>query len=67
MNLNNLTIKSQEAIQSAQQLAESLTHQSIEPTHILKGMMEVDDNPFLRGMLDLKIKQSDAFLKRFAT
>ena len=44
MNLNNLTIKSQEAVQSAQQLAISLGHQSIEPAHILKGMIDVDDN-----------------------
>ncbi len=49
MNLNNFTIKSQEAIQSAQQTAESMSHQSIEPAHILKGMIMTDDNviPFL--------------------
>ena len=49
MNLNNFTIKSQEAVQSARQLAESLGHQSIEPVHILKGMIDVDDNllPFI--------------------
>ena len=49
MNLNNFTIKSQEAIQSAQQTAESMSHQSIEPAHILKGMIMSDDNviPFL--------------------
>ncbi len=42
MNFNNFTIKSQEAIQAAQQLAESLAHQSIEPAHILKGILQVD-------------------------
>ena len=49
MNLNNFTIKSQEAVQSARQLAESIGHQSIEPVHILKGMIDVDDNllPFI--------------------
>lgn len=49
MNLNNFTIKSQEAIQSSQQTAESMSHQSIEPAHILKGMIMSDDNviPFL--------------------
>ena len=49
MNLNNFTIKSQEAVQSAQQLASTLGHQSVEPVHLLKGMIEVDDNllPFI--------------------
>ena len=49
MNLNNFTIKSQEAVQTAQQHAESLGHQSIEPAHILQGMIDVDDNllPFI--------------------
>ena len=30
MNLNNLTIKSQEALQQAQQIAQALGHQQIE-------------------------------------
>ena len=49
MNLNNFTIKSQEAVQSAQQVATSNGHQSIEPAHILRGMIDVDDNllPFI--------------------
>jgi ATP-dependent Clp protease ATP-binding subunit ClpB len=49
MNLNKFTIKSQEAIQQAQQLAMSSGHQSIEPAHILKGILRADENvtPFL--------------------
>ena len=49
MNLNNLTIKSQEAIQRAQQLALENGNQQIEPGHVLKGIMEVDENvtPFV--------------------
>ena len=49
MNLNNLTIKSQEAIQRAQQLAMEHGNQQVEPGHLLKGVMEVDDNvtPFV--------------------
>jgi ATP-dependent Clp protease ATP-binding subunit ClpB len=49
MNLNNFTIKSQEAIQEAQQIALTNEQQSIEPAHILKGMMQVDENviPFI--------------------
>lgn len=49
MDFNNFTIKSQEAIQSAQQLAANMGQQSIEPSHLLKGMMQVDENviPFI--------------------
>ncbi|NRA50619.1 MAG: AAA family ATPase, partial [Phaeodactylibacter sp.] len=49
MNFNNLTIKAQEAIQHAQQVAMSEQHQAIEPGHLLKGILEVDENvtPFV--------------------
>ncbi len=49
MNLNNFTIKSQEAIQRAQQLAQEMGHQHIENAHILKAIREVDEHviPFL--------------------
>lgn len=49
MNLNKFTIKSQEAIQAAQQMAMSKGHQSIEPAHILGGILQVDENvtPYL--------------------
>ena len=49
MNLSNFTIKSQEAIQAAQHSAEQLGHQSIEPAHILNGMLQVDESvlPFI--------------------
>ena len=43
MNLNNYTIKSQEAIQQAQQLAQSYGHQQIENEHILKAIFEIGD------------------------
>lgn len=44
MNLNNFTIKSQEAIQQAQQIAAGFGHQSIETAHILKALLETDEN-----------------------
>jgi ATP-dependent Clp protease ATP-binding subunit ClpB len=49
MNLNNYTIKSQEALQEAQQLGASLEQQAIEPAHILMGILKADENvaPFL--------------------
>ncbi len=55
MNFNNFTIKSQEAIQQAQQLAQSLGHQHIENEHIFKSIAEVDENvlPFLLKKLNV--------------
>ncbi len=57
MNFNNYTIKSQEAIQRAQQLAQSLGHQQIENEHMIKAIFEVDDNvfPFLLKKLNVNI------------
>lgn len=49
MNPNNFTIKTQEAIQQAQVIAQGFQHQQIENAHLMKGIMEVDQNvtPFL--------------------
>ena len=57
MNLNNFTIKSQEAIQQAQQLAQELGHQQIENEHIFKAITTVDENvtPFLLKKLNINI------------
>ena len=57
MNFNNYTIKSQEAIQQAQQLAQSLDHQHIENEHLFKAIFEVDENvlPFLLKKLNVNI------------
>ena len=44
MNLNNFTIKSQEAVQRAQQLAMENQQQAIELGHLLKGILEVDES-----------------------
>jgi len=51
MNMNNFTIKSQQAIQQAQDLATSRGHQTVETAHLLKGLLLADDNvsPFLLG------------------
>ncbi|KAF2517490.1 ATP-dependent chaperone ClpB [Flavobacterium salilacus subsp. salilacus] len=57
MNFNNFTIKSQEAIQRAQQIAQSYGHQQIENEHIVKALLEVDENvtPFLLKKLNVNI------------
>lgn len=49
MNLNNFTIKAQEAVQKAQQMAMERESQAIEAGHLLKSILEVDENvaPFV--------------------
>lgn len=44
MNINKLTIKSQEAMQEAVAQAQQLQQQSIEPAHILKGLIQTDES-----------------------
>lgn len=58
MNLNNFTIKSQEAIQQAQIIAQTNEHQHIENAHLLKGIFEVDEHitPFLIQKLGANIE-----------
>ncbi len=57
MNFNNYTIKSQEAIQRAQQLAQEYGHQLIENEHIIKAIFDIDEHvaPFLLQKLDVNI------------
>ena len=58
MNLNNLTLKTQEAIQTAQQYAFEKKHPQIEDEHLFYGLLEVDRNvvPFLFNKLDVDIE-----------
>ena len=44
MNLDQFTTKSQEAIQKAQQLAMEFGNQSIEPQHLLEGILQSEEN-----------------------
>jgi ATP-dependent Clp protease ATP-binding subunit ClpB len=57
MNINKLTIKSQEALQQAQQLAQELGHQIIENAHLFKAMTKTDENvlPFLFKKLNINL------------
>ena len=66
MNFNNFTIKSQEAIQQAQLLAQSYGHQQIENEHILKAMLEVDENvsPFLLKKLNVNLEMIQKILDK---
>ncbi|SCX90081.1 ATP-dependent chaperone ClpB [Flavobacterium caeni] len=57
MNINLLTIKSQEALQQAQLLAQSYGNGQIENEHLLKAIFEVDENvaPFLLKKLNVNV------------
>ena len=44
MNFNNFTIKAQEAVQKAIEIAQGNNQQMIEPAHIFKGIMVVGEN-----------------------
>jgi ATP-dependent Clp protease ATP-binding subunit ClpB len=57
MNINKFTIKSQEAIQQSQQLAQSMGQQQIENEHLFKAIFEVDENvaPFLLKKLNVNV------------
>ena len=55
MNLNNITLKTQEVLQSAQLLAQQYQHQQIEPEHLFKALLETDIDviPYLFKKLQL--------------
>ena len=59
MNMNNLTIKTQEAIANAQMIAMSNQQQKIDNLHILKAILDSDENviPFIikKGEADPKM------------
>jgi ATP-dependent Clp protease ATP-binding subunit ClpB len=66
MNFDNFTIKSQEAIQKAQEFAYNDQHQAIETGHILKGILAVDNDvaPFLLKKLNVNLGNIENVLKR---
>ena len=66
MNLNKFTIKSQEALQQAQQIALGNDQQSVESIHILSGILVVDENvtPFLLKKLNVNITVFSAAVDR---
>ncbi len=44
MNFNNFTIKAQEAVQEAVNLVQQLGQQTIEPAHLMAGILKVGEN-----------------------
>ncbi|HNX06244.1 MAG TPA: ATP-dependent chaperone ClpB [Bacteroidales bacterium] len=57
MDFNNLTIKAQEAFNKAQEIAAGHMNQQIENAHLLKGMINVDENvvPYLLQKLQVNV------------
>lgn len=62
MNFNNFTIKSQEAIQKAQEIAQGHQHQAIETAHILRGLLSVDEHvaPYLVKRFGIQLDRLNA-------
>ncbi len=44
MNFNKFTIKAQEAVQKAIELAQNMNHQAVEPAHVLKALLSDSEN-----------------------
>lgn len=71
MNLNLFTTKSQEVLQQAQVLVQSLGQQQIENEHIFKSLIQVDENvtPFILKKvnvnLDIFTRTLDALIDSF--
>ncbi|HBX20468.1 MAG TPA: type VI secretion system ATPase TssH, partial [Porphyromonadaceae bacterium] len=66
MNFNNFTIKAQEAVQKAIELAQGSGQQLIEPVHVLKGVMLSGENVtgFLFRKLGVNPSQIDSRLEQ---
>jgi ATP-dependent Clp protease ATP-binding subunit ClpB len=66
MNFNNFTIKSQEAVQKAIELAQANNQQMIEPAHLLKAVMLVGENVtgFLFQKLGVNVRNLETALNR---
>ncbi len=64
MNINNFTIKSQEVIQMAQQMAQEMQHPQIENEHLFKALTEIDENvlPFILKKLNVNLSLVEQIL-----
>ena len=66
MDFQKFTIKTQEAVQQAQNIAEAKGHQSIETGHLLQGILEVDQEviPYMLKKLNINHGMLQAALGR---
>jgi len=71
MNFNKFTIKAQEAVQAALELAQNENHQAVEPAHILKALLTDSENVTVGVLKKLGvsvpglISEIDKIIKRF--
>jgi ATP-dependent Clp protease ATP-binding subunit ClpB len=65
MNFEKFTIKSQEALQKAAEFAQSSQQQGIEPGHLLKALLETDENVigYLMGKMTVSKPMLDTRLE----
>jgi ATP-dependent Clp protease ATP-binding subunit ClpB len=72
MNIKNFTIKAQEVLQHAQELAQGFGHQQVEIEHIFKAMLEQDQHlmPYLLKKVNVNLpmleKALDSTLQSFS-
>ncbi|MBT8281573.1 MAG: ATP-dependent chaperone ClpB [Muriicola sp.] len=66
MNINNFTIKSQEVIQLAQQIAQEMKHPQIENEHLFKALSQTDENvlPFILKKLNVNLSLVDQVVNK---
>ena len=66
MNFNNFTIKAQEAVQKASEIATGNQQQAIENAHLLKGLLLVDENviTYLLKKLNVNLNRLNETLDR---
>ncbi|WP_374951173.1 ATP-dependent chaperone ClpB [Mucilaginibacter sp.] len=64
MNFNNFTIKAQEAVQKASEIATGNQQQAIETAHLLKGLLLVDENviTYLLKKLNVNLNRLNTIL-----
>ena len=57
MNLNNFTIKAQESVQKAAEIAQVNQHPSVDTVHLMKGILSEDENvtPYLLKKMEVNI------------
>ena len=64
MNYNQFTVKSQEAIEKAFQIAQEKGHQSIDVSHLTKSLFVVADSVmnYLFGKLGINFKNTELLI-----
>jgi ATP-dependent Clp protease ATP-binding subunit ClpB len=57
MNLSNFTVKAQESVQKALNIASAAGHQAVEPAHLIKGVLNESENivDFLFGKMGVDL------------